>query len=229
MKTTEPIRVIVADDQAVVRAGFVNLLSTQEDIEVVGEAQNGHEAVELAAALRPDLALLDIRMPKVDGIQAARTILKEGNGTTKALMLTTFNLDQYVFDALAAGASGFLLKDTTFPELLNAVRVVAAGEAMLAPAVTRRLIAEFAHRNPGGGTAQLSAPPLDQLTAREYEVMLLIARGLSNTEITQRMTITDNTVKTHINRLFSKLGLRDRAQVVIVAYELGLITPSGSG
>ncbi|MEU4259411.1 response regulator transcription factor [Streptomyces fradiae] len=214
----------MADDQTVVRTGFVNLLSTQDDIEIVGEAADGEQAVALAAARRPDVALLDIRMPKMDGIQAARTILQESNGATKALMLTTFDLDQYVFDALAAGASGFLLKDATFPELLHAVRVVAGGDAMLAPGVTRRLIAEYAGRRPGGSLAT-SPPALEQLTSRELEVLLLIARGLSNAEIAKRLTITDHTVKTHINRLFTKLELRDRAQAVIVAYELGLVAP----
>ncbi|MEV5339578.1 response regulator transcription factor [Streptomyces sp. NPDC052676] len=220
----EPIRAIVADDQAVVRTGFVNLLSTQDDIDVVGEAEDGEQAVALALAERPDVALLDIRMPRLDGIQAARTILEETDGATKALMLTTFDLDQYVYDALAAGASGFLLKDATFPELLHAVRVVAAGDAMLAPGITRRLIAQFTPRRPPGAQPPPTAL-LDRLTARESEVLLLIAQGLSNAEIADHLTITDHTVKTHINRLFAKLGIRDRAQAVIVAYEAGLVTP----
>ncbi|MFD5133313.1 response regulator [Streptomyces olindensis] len=226
MTAGEPIRAIVADDQAVVRTGFVNLLSTQDDIDVVGEAEDGEQAVALALTHRPDIALLDIRMPKLDGIRAARTILRETEGGTKALMLTTFDLDQYVFDALAAGASGFLLKDATFPELLHAVRVVAAGDAMLAPGITRRLIAEFAPRR-----RPVTAPRtlLDRLTAREIEVLLLIAQGLSNADIADRLTITDHTVKTHINRLFTKLELRDRAQAVIVAYEAGLVTPGEGG
>ncbi|GAA2228218.1 response regulator transcription factor [Streptomyces amakusaensis] len=219
------IRAVVADDQAVVRTGFVNLLSTQEDIEVVGEAADGAEAVRLVARHRPDIALLDIRMPGTDGIEAARSIMADGAGATRVLMLTTFDLDEYVFDALAAGAGGFLLKDATFPELLHAVRVVAAGKAMLAPEVTKRLIEEFTARRrpsrlPAHGTGALAA-----LTAREREVLLLIAQGLSNTDIARGLTVTDHTVKTHVNRLFAKLGLRDRAQAVIVAYELGLITP----
>jgi DNA-binding NarL/FixJ family response regulator len=218
------IRAIVADDQAVVRAGFANLLATQDDIDVVGEAADGAEAIRLAAELRPDVALLDIRMPKLDGIQAARAILAETDGATKALMLTTFDLDKYVFDALAAGASGFLLKDATFPELLNAVRVVAEGKAMLAPEITKRLIAEFAHER----RHHVTVPDIAQLTAREVEVLTLIAQGLSNADIAERLTITDHTVKTHINRLFAKMSLRDRAQAVIAAYELGLVTP-GSG
>ncbi|MGK5637439.1 response regulator [Streptomyces sp. URMC 126] len=215
------IRAIVADDQTVVRTGFVNLLTTQDDIEVVAEAADGEEAVRLTAQQRPDIVLLDIRMPKMDGIQAARSILSEADGATKVLMLTTFHLDEYVFDALAAGASGFLLKDATFPELLHAVRLVADGKAMLAPEVTKQLIAEFVHRRP----TRIATPDLTGLTAREAEVLLLIAQGLSNKEIAERLTVTDHTVKTHINRLFTKLNLRDRAQAVITAYELGLITP----
>ncbi len=225
MTAGEPIRAIVADDQAVVRTGFVNLLSTQDDIDVVGEAEDGEQAVALALSHRPDVALLDIRMPRMDGIQAARTILQETEGATKALMLTTFDLDQYVFDALAAGASGFLLKDATFPELLHAVRVVSSGDAMLAPGITRRLIAEFAPRRP----VAAPGPLLDRLTAREVEVLLLIAQGHSNADIADRLTITDHTVKTHINRLFTKLEVRDRAQAVIVAYEAGLVTPGEGG
>ncbi|MGA5099004.1 response regulator [Streptomyces lavendulocolor] len=215
------IRAIVADDQAVVRTGFVNLLATQDDIRVVGEAEDGAQAVRVAAEQRPDLALLDIRMPHKDGIQAAREILTASEGATRVLMLTTFDLDEYVYDALAAGASGFLLKDATFPELLHAVRVVARGDALLAPAVTRRLVAEFARQRAG----VLPPRPVDGLTAREVEVLVLIARGLSNAEIADALTITDHTVKTHINRLFAKRGLRDRAQAVILAYELGLVLP----
>lgn len=219
------IRTVVADDQAVVRTGFVNLLSTQDDITVVGEAEDGAQAVRVAAGTRPDLVLLDIRMPRMNGIEAAREILAASDGTTKVLMLTTFGLDEYVYDALAAGAGGFLLKDATFAELLHAVRVVARGEALLSPEITKRLIGEFvssrASRPPARGT--------DELTAREEEVLVLIAKGLSNAEIAVRLTITDHTVKTHINRLFAKLGLRDRAQAVITAYELGLVRPGGPG
>ncbi|MEU5718456.1 response regulator transcription factor [Streptomyces sp. NPDC020403] len=217
------IRVLVADDQAVVRTGFVGLLGTQPDIEVVAEAEDGAEAIRCAAELRPDLALLDIRMPGVNGIEAAREIVAASGGATKALMLTTFGLDAYVYDALAAGAGGFLLKDATFPELLHAVRVVAGGHALLAPEITKRLIAEFVRHRPG------PAHPRDVagLTAREVEVLLLIARGLSNTDIAGRLAITDHTVKTHINRLFAKMGLRDRAQAVILAYERGLVVAGG--
>ncbi|MEU6834383.1 MULTISPECIES: response regulator [Streptomyces] len=219
------IRVLVADDQAVVRTAFSGLLNTQDDIEVVGEAEDGEQAVLGAAELRPDVALLDIRMPRLGGIDAAREIVAASNGATRALMLTTFGLDEYVYDALTAGASGFLLKDATFPELLHAVRVVAGGHALLAPEITGRLIAEFARQ-------RVSAPPkrsIDGLTAREAEVLVLIARGLSNADIADRLTITDHTVKTHINRLFAKMGLRDRAQAVILAYELGLVVAGNSG
>ncbi|SBU95383.1 two component transcriptional regulator, LuxR family [Streptomyces sp. Ncost-T6T-1] len=219
------IRVLVADDQAVVRTAFSGLLNTQDDIEVVGEAEDGEQAVAGAAELRPDVALLDIRMPRLGGIDAAREIVAASNGSTRALMLTTFGLDEYVYDALSAGASGFLLKDATFPELLHAVRVVAGGHALLAPEITGRLIAEFARQ-------RVSAPPkrsIEGLTAREAEVLVLIARGLSNADIADRLTITDHTVKTHINRLFAKMGLRDRAQAVILAYELGLVVAGNSG
>lgn len=217
------IRAIVADDQAVVRTGFVNLLGTQDDIEVVGEAADGVQAVRIAAAQRPDLALLDIRMPHKNGIEAAREITRASDGATKALMLTTFGLDEYVYDALAAGASGFLLKDATFPELLHAVRVVAEGNALLAPELTKRLIAAYVEER----SAPVPVRTVEELTGREVEVLVLIAQGLSNAEIAARLTITDHTVKTHINRLFTKMGLRDRAQAVILAYELGLVIPQG--
>ncbi|MFE7276454.1 response regulator [Streptomyces sp. NPDC057623] len=222
-KESGVIRALVADDQAVVRTGFVNLLSTQEDIEVVGEAEDGVQAVRVAAETRPDLALLDIRMPHKNGIEAAREILAGSGGTTKVLMLTTFGLDEYVYDALAAGAGGFLLKDATFPELLHAVRVVAAGNALLSPEITKRVIGEFVHAR----ASRLPVHSVGELTAREAEVLALIARGLSNAEIAGRLTITDHTVKTHINRLFAKLELRDRAQAVIAAYELGLVRVGG--
>ncbi|MCX4965140.1 response regulator transcription factor [Streptomyces sp. NBC_00654] len=219
------IRVLVADDQAVVRTAFSSLLNTQEDIEVVGEAEDGEQAVRGAAEHRPDLVLLDIRMPRLNGIEAARKIVAASEGATRALMLTTFGLDEYVYEALAAGASGFLLKDATFPELLHAVRVVADGHALLSPEITGRLIAEFARQ-------RVCAPPvrdIEGLTARECEVLVLIARGLSNGDIAGRLTITDHTVKTHINRLFAKMGLRDRAQAVILAYELGLVVAGTRG
>ncbi|WPO71068.1 response regulator transcription factor [Streptomyces sp. KN37] len=215
------IRTLVADDQAVVRTGFVNLLGTQDDIQVVAEAEDGAQAVRLAAEHRPDLVLLDIRMPHKNGIDAAREILAASGGATKALMLTTFGLDEYVYEALTAGASGFLLKDATFPELLHAVRVVAAGNALLSPEITKRLVAEFTRQR--AAVPPVPAGGVDGLTAREVEVLVLIAQGLSNAEIADRLTITDHTVKTHINRLFTKMGLRDRAQAVILAYERGLV------
>ncbi|RII20836.1 Response regulator protein VraR [Streptomyces sp. YIM 130001] len=222
-KEFDVIRALVADDQAVVRTGFVNLLNTQEDIEVVGEAEDGAQAVHVAAETRPDLALLDIRMPHKNGIEAAREILAGSGGATKVLMLTTFGHDEYVYDALAAGAGGFLLKDATFPELLHAVRVVATGNALLSPEITKRVIGEFVHAR----ASRLPVHSVGELTAREAEVLTLIARGLSNAEIASELTITDHTVKTHINRLFAKLELRDRAQAVIVAYELGLVQVRG--
>ncbi|GAB7030698.1 response regulator transcription factor [Streptomyces platensis subsp. malvinus] len=217
------IRAIVADDQAVVRTAFANLLGTQDDIEVVGEAEDGVQAVRVAAEQRPDLALLDIRMPHKNGIEAAREITRASGGATKALMLTTFGLDEYVYDALAAGASGFLLKDATFAELLQAVRVVAEGNALLAPELTKRLIAAFVKQR----ATPVPVRTVEELTGREVEVLVQIAQGLSNAEIAERLTITDHTVKTHINRLFTKMGLRDRAQAVILAYELGLVVPKG--
>ncbi|MFF4948935.1 response regulator [Streptomyces chattanoogensis] len=217
------IKAIVADDQAVVRTAFVNLLGTQDDIEVVGEAEDGVQAIRVAAERRPDLALLDIRMPHKNGIEAAREITRASNGATKALMLTTFGLDEYVYDALSAGASGFLLKDATFSELLHAVRVVAEGNALLAPELTKRLVAAFVKQR----AAPVPVRTVEELTAREVEVLVQIAQGLSNAEIAARLTISDHTVKTHINRLFAKMGLRDRAQAVILAYELGLVVPQG--
>ncbi|MFE1416446.1 response regulator [Streptomyces sp. NPDC058746] len=217
------IRAVVADDQAVVRTGFANLLATQEDIEIVGEAEDGVQAVRIVAATRPDIVLLDIRMPHKNGIEAAREILARSENTTRVLILTTFGLDEYVYDALAAGASGFLLKDATFPELLHAVRVVAAGNALLSPEITKRVIGEFVRAR----APRLPVHAVGELTAREAEVLALIARGLSNAEIAHRLTITDHTVKTHINRLFTKLELRDRAQAVIAAYELGLARVGG--
>ena len=218
------IRVLIADDQAVVRSGFASLLGTQPDIDVVAEAADGAQAFELAERHRPDLALLDIRMPAMDGIEATRRILGDGTPATKVLILTTFDLDEYVYAALAAGASGFLLKDTTFPDLLNAIHVIVDGAALLAPTVTRRLIAEFARqRRTITPTADLAG-----LTDREAEVLRLIARGLSNADIAEHLTLTENTVKSHINRLFRKLNVHDRAQAVILAYENGLVVPRSS-
>jgi DNA-binding NarL/FixJ family response regulator len=216
-------RVLVVDDQALVRRGFRMILDAEEGFEVVGEAGDGREAIDLAATLRPDLVLMDIRMPNVDGIEATRRIAgPDAADPIPVLVLTTFDLDEYVYDALRAGASGFLLKDTPPEELVSAVRVVAAGEALLAPSVTRRLIAEFASR-----PDQAPAPPpaLESLTDREREVLVLVARGLSNAEIAEQLYVGETTVKTHVGRVLMKLGLRDRVQAVVLAYEVGLVQP----
>jgi DNA-binding NarL/FixJ family response regulator len=221
------IRVVVADDQALVRKAFVVLLSGEEDIEVVGEAANGAEAVALAASERPDLMLMDVRMPVMDGLEATRRITGDDTlAETRVVILTTFDLDEYVHEALRAGASGFLLKDTLPVDLLNAVRVVAAGDALIAPAITRRLIAEFA-RLPEPGAASAGVV-LEQLTDREREVLELVARGQSNAEIAAGLFVSPATVKTHMSRLLMKLDARDRAQLVMLAYETGLVSP-GSG
>jgi DNA-binding NarL/FixJ family response regulator len=217
------IRVLVADDQALVRGSFRLLVDTAPGLEVIGEAATGAEAVEIATRDKPDVLLMDIRMPVMDGIQATRQITQSPDtASVRVLILTTFDLDEYVFAALRAGASGFLLKDTPPADLLTAIQVIAAGEALLAPAITRRLIAEFARRPEPG---QRPATTLEGVTEREREVLTLIGRGLSNAEITQTLHITMATAKTHISRLLAKLGARDRAQLVIAAYETGLIQP----
>jgi DNA-binding NarL/FixJ family response regulator len=215
------IRVLVADDQGMVRSGFTILLNAQPDIEVVGEAVNGQEAIARAAELSPDVILMDVRMPVLDGLQATRQIAA-GNGAPRILILTTFDLDDYVYEALRAGASGFLLKDASAGELAAAVRVVAAGDALLAPGVTRRLIAEFARQ---GAPRAASRKHLEKLTDRETEVLALVARGLSNTEIAAHLVVAEQTVKTHVSRVLMKLALRDRAQAVVFAYENGLVRP----
>ena len=214
------IRVVVADDQGMVRSGFSVLLNAQPDIEVVGEAVNGREAIAQAAALHPDVILMDVRMPVLDGLQATRQITAMPD-PPKILVLTTFDLDDYVYEALRSGASGFLLKDASAGELARAVRLVAAGDAMLAPGVTRRLIAEFARMGAPRGPSRT----LDELTERESEVLMLVARGLSNAEIAERLIVAEQTVKTHVSRILMKLGLRDRTQAVVVAYESGLVQP----
>jgi len=217
------IRVMVVDDQEVVRAGFGALLATQPDFDVVGTAYDGAEAVRLCRASHPDVVLMDVRMPVMDGIEATRRITSAADGT-RILMLTTFDLDEYVYDALSAGASGFLLKDVTAERLFDAVRVVAGGEALLDPAVTRRLIVEFARLRPRPAPLVLG-----DLTPRELEVLALVAEGLSNTEIAGRLVVSDQTVKSHVSRLLAKLGLRDRTQAVITAYESGLVVPRSAG
>ena len=218
------IRVLIADDQALVRSGFRMILEARDDLEVVGEAENGAQALELAQTLAPDVVLMDVRMPAMDGVEATRRLLEAGS-SARVIILTTFDLDEYVFEALRAGASGFLLKDTEPAELLQAVRIVAGGEALLAPSVTRRLIEEFATRPDPHRT-----PPaaLEVLTEREREVLSLVARGLSNGEIAMELFISPATAKTHVSRVMMKLGARDRAQLVVTAYETGLVSPRSS-
>ena len=219
------IRVVVADDQELVRAGFSMILDAQPDIEVVAEAGDGEQAVAAVREHRPDLLLLDIRMPVMDGIEAARIVCADGD--CRVLMLTTFDLDDYVYDALRAGASGFLLKDVRRDDLVHAVRVVAAGESLLAPSVTTKLIADFTSR----AAPRPAAPPAERLsvlTGREQETLRLIARGLSNAEIAGELVVSEHTVKTHVSNVLTKLGLRDRVQAVIVAYETGLTVPGDS-
>ncbi|MFC1412893.1 response regulator [Streptacidiphilus sp. N1-12] len=220
-----PVRIVVADDHEVVRAGFAALLDTQPDFTVLGTARDGAEAVRVCRELTPDVVLMDVRMPVLDGIEATRQLASSGpdSGSPRVLILTTFDLDEYVYDALCAGASGFLLKDVTAERLFDAVRVVAAGEALLAPSVTRRLISEFARQRPVPGGP--SAPALAALTPRETQVLRLVAEGLSNPEIATRLVVTEETVKTHVSRVLSKLGLRDRTQAVVTAYESGLVVP----
>jgi DNA-binding NarL/FixJ family response regulator len=221
--SSDRISVLIADDQAVVRAGFRIILSGQPDLTVVGEAVDGEEAVAAAARLRPDVVLMDIRMPRMDGIQATRQIVAaHPDGRVRVLVITTFELDEYVFNAIHAGASGFLLKDISPEQLAEAVRIVHAGEGLLAPAVTRRLIEEFARTHvPAGRARQLP----DTLTPRELDVLRMVAKGLSNAEIAAELYLGESTVKTHVGRVLTKLGLRDRVQAVVYAYETGLVRP----
>ena len=219
---SSPIRVVVADDQALVRSGFLALLRSETGIEVVGEAANGYEAVKIAKAERPDVILMDIRMPEMDGLEATRIITADpALESVRILVLPTFDLDAYVHEALRAGASGFLLKDTLPDELLAALRVVAAGDALLAPSITRRLIEDFVRRP----IAPLADHRLDQLTGREREVLVSVAKGLSNAELAEALFMSPATAKTHVSHLLTKFAARDRAQLVVVAYETGLITP----
>ncbi|MFE0460962.1 response regulator [Kitasatospora sp. NPDC058965] len=222
------IRVLLADDQALVRAGFRALLDAQADIEVVGEAGDGEAAVRLTAELRPDVVLMDIRMPVLDGLAATRQVTgRQELAAVKVVVLTTFELDEYVFEALRGGAAGFLVKDTEPADLLRAVRVVAAGDALLSPGVTRRLIGEFAARSKAPAPA--AGPPLAALTDREREVVALVGLGLSNEEIARRLVVSPLTAKTHVSRAMVKLGARDRAQLVVLAYESGLVRPGWLG
>jgi DNA-binding NarL/FixJ family response regulator len=226
------IGIVVADDHEVVRTGFAAILGTQPDFTVLGTAADGAEAILTCQQQHPDVVLMDVRMPGMDGIEATRRLTSAGSAP-RVLVLTTFDLDEYVYDALRAGASGFLLKDVTAERLFDAVRVIAAGEALLAPAITRRLISEFAQRPRPENPKELKDPgqaggPFAALTPRETEVLRLIAAGLSNTEIAGRLVVTEETVKTHVSRVLSKLGLRDRTQAVVVAYESGLVVP-GAG
>jgi DNA-binding NarL/FixJ family response regulator len=219
----EQVSVLIADDQALVRAGFRSILEAQPGMRVVGEAADGRDAVALARVRHPDVVLMDIQMPDIDGLEATRRIV-EADDSIAVLMLTTFDLNEYVYEALRAGASGFLLKDVLPEDLIAAVRVVAAGDGLIAPTITKRLIEQFAR------TAPSTTPPagLEELTPREVEVLTLVARGLSNGEIAEELVISEATVKTHVKRVLGKLGARDRVQAVVAAYEAGLVTPGGS-
>ena len=222
------IRILLVDDQALVRAGFRMILDAEPEMEVVGEAADGREAIDQVRSLRPDVVLMDIRMPELDGLEASRRILSDGVAGDEApriLMLTTFDLDEYVYEALRAGASGFLLKDTPPEQLVAAIQVVAAGDALLSPSITRRVISEFVKGT--GPKPQAQFPRLQDLTARELEVLVLIARGLSNAEIAKALYVSETTVKTHVARILMKLGLRDRVQAVVLAYESGISVPGG--
>jgi DNA-binding NarL/FixJ family response regulator len=216
------IRVLLVDDQALLRAGFRALIDAEEDLDVVGEAGDGASAVEVARQTRPDVVLMDIRMPKVDGLEATRLISAEPTlADTRVIILTTFELDEYVFDALRNGASGFLLKDTEPVDLLAAIRVVAGGDALMSPSVTRRLIAEFASRS----RPAVPSGALDVLTEREREIVALVGEGLSNAEIAERLVLSPATAKTHVSRAMTKMHVRDRAHLVVIAYETGLVRP----
>jgi DNA-binding NarL/FixJ family response regulator len=216
------IRVLIADDQALVRGGFRLILEAQKDIEVIGEAQDGEDALAQARHLQPDVVLMDIRMPKMDGLEATRRLLS-GNGNSRVLVLTTLDADEYVYEAMKAGASGFLLKDVRPEQFADAVRVIASGDALLAPTITRRLIEDFVRRPPPG-----SGPPteLSELSERELDVLKLIAQGLSNAEIAASLFLSEATIKTHVTHILSKLRLRDRVQAVVLSYECGLVHPT---
>jgi DNA-binding NarL/FixJ family response regulator len=222
------ISVLIVDDQALVRAGFRMILESEPEIDIVGEAEDGLQAVEAVRELRPDVVLMDIRMPNLDGLEATRRILAAAEAAPRVLMLTTFDLDEYVYEALRAGASGFMLKDTPPEQLVAAIHVVASGDALLSPAITKRVIEEFIRRPPSSVTVQPS-PRMAELTARELEVLGFMARGLSNAEIAKDLFVSETTVKTHVVRILMKLDLRDRVQAVVFAYETGLVQPGAGG
>jgi DNA-binding NarL/FixJ family response regulator len=220
-------RVLLADDQELMRMGFRMVMDTQPDLEIVGEAANGHEAVEATRSLEPDVVLMDVRMPELDGVEATRRIVGS-QSSARVIILTTFDLDEYVYAALRAGASGFLLKDAPPGDLLSAIRAVASGDAVVAPSVTRRLLSSYAHRLPVTAAAdgRLEDERMESLTAREREVLLEVAASLSNAEIAKRLVLSEATVKSHVGRILAKLGLRDRVQIVVFAYETGLVAPT---
>jgi len=219
--------ILLVDDQPMLRLGYRLVLDAQPDLSVVGEAENGLEAIELTARLEPDVVLMDVRMPGLDGVQATEQIVTSGS-RSRIIILTTFDLDEYVYGALRAGASGFLLKDAPPPDMLSAIRAVATGDAVVAPSVTRRLLSQFAHRLPGLEQAtEVTDARVESLTPRERELLVEVARGLSNAEIAERLVLSEATVKTHVGRILGKLGLRDRVQIVVFAYEAGLVRPSG--
>ena len=218
------VRVVLADDQHLIRTGFRMILAAEPDIEVVGEAATGAEAVAITRELAPDVVLMDIRMPGLDGIEATRQILADNKPQTKVLILTTFDLDEYVYDGLRAGASGFLLKDVPAEQLAASVRTIGAGDALLAPSITRRLIEQFATPRPAAN----AAPGIEELTPRELEVFGLLATGMTNTEIATQLIVAETTIKTHVTHILMKLGARDRVQAVVLAYEAGIVTPGGT-
>ena len=224
MSDSPATSILLVDDQPMLRMGYRMVLDAQPDLRVIGEAENGLEALELTAELEPDVVLMDVRMPGLDGVQATERIVASGSHS-RIIILTTFDLDEYAYGALRAGASGFLLKDVPPPDMLSAIRAVATGDAVVAPSVTRRLLTEFAHQLPGS-----EKPPdaqIDSLTPRERELLVEVARGLSNAEIAERLVLSEATVKTHVGSILGKLGLRDRVQIVVFAYETGLVRPSG--
>src|SRR5437588_510683 len=224
---TGKVRVLIVDDQALVRTGFRMILDAEEDMDVVGEASNGNDAITEAGRLRPDVVLMDVRMPELDGIEATRRLLADGGVDSKVVMLTTFDMDEYVYEALRAGASGFLLKDAPPEQLVDGIRAVCSGDALLAPSVTRRVIEEFVRRPPGA--VRTEPAEIEELTPKECEVLKLMARGLSNAEIAQSLVVSETTVKTHVGRVLMKMGLRDRVQAVVMAYECGLVQPGQAG